>query len=489
LSWNPIVTDQERRQYEKAARREGYGNFEIRELNPKGQLVRAASRREYVPVYFVAPHKENEFAVGFDLAAAPRNAEGLRHARDEGRAGATHPMKLLGEAQNELGFVAFLPVYRADLPHDNLDARRRNISGYVGGAFRLPDLMATSVALLRESGIELEIWDDDSDAKLIQRYPATATGKQVPALTTLRKTGAIAVANLSWRLQFYPTANFLASQRSWQVWSVLFGGLLFTGVLGAFLLVVSGHAAATERLVKERTAELEKANKERADFTAMIIHDLRAPLQVIRGVAQVVEKGSLGPLNDEQRDWLARIDDNTKHMTNIIGDFLDVSKLEARRVELVRTQVDLKKLTTTCIRNVHPLAEKKNVVLNNTCPDGLPNISADAGWLEQVLWNLLSNAIKFTHSGGEITVGCAQVNGDLTTWVRDTGVGISPAELRGLFKKYHQAESHKLTSEKGTGLGLVICKMIVEAHRGKIWVDSEKNRGSTFYFSLPIGGD
>jgi signal transduction histidine kinase/integral membrane sensor domain MASE1 len=488
LSWNPVVTDPERKRFKEAARREGYENFEIRELNPQGQLVRAAKRRQYVPVYFVAPHKENEFAVGYDLAAVPLNADGLRRACDEGRAGATSPIKLLGETQDEWGVVLFLPIYRPGSPHDTVEARRRNIYGYFGGAFRLPDLMATSVALVREPGVQLEIWDGERNLKLIQRYPATALGKRVSAPTTLRKSGTVAVANRSWRLQFYPTAEFIALQRSWQVWSVLFGGLLFAGVLGAFLLVVSGHAAATERLVQERTAELEKANKERADFTAMIVHDLRVPLQVIRGVAQAIGTESLGPLNDEQRDWLARIDDNTKHMTDIVGHFLDVSKLEATGFDLVRTQVDLKKLTTTCIRNVRPLAEKKNLLLKNTCADGLPKINADAGWLEQVLWNLLSNAIKFTHNGGEITVGCEQVNGNLTTWVKDTGVGISPAALRGLFRKYHQAENHKSTGEKGTGLGLVICKMIVDAHRGKIWVDSEQNKGSTFYFSLPIDG-
>jgi signal transduction histidine kinase/integral membrane sensor domain MASE1 len=488
LSWNPIVLDQERKEYEKNARREGYDDFEIRELNPQGQLVRAPSRREYVPVYFVAPHKENEFAVGYDLAAAPLNAEGLRRARDEGRAGATSPIKLLGETQDEWGVILFLPTYRPGSAYDTVEARRRNISGYFGGAFRLPDLMATSVALLREPGVQLEIWDGEKNTKLIQNYPATALAKQIPAPPPLRHTGAVAVANRSWRLQFYPTAEFFALQRSWQVWSVLFGGLLFTSVLGAFLLVVSGHAAATERLVKERTAQLEQANKERADFTAMFIHDLRAPLQVIGGVTEILGEGSLGQLNDAQRDWLARIDDNTKHMTNIVGHFLDVSKLEATRVKLVKTQVDLNQLTNICIRNVYPLAKKKKLRLKNTCADGLPQISADAGWLEQVLWNLLSNAIKFTHSGGEITVGCEQVNDTLNIWVKDTGVGISPAELPGLFKKYHQGENHKSTAGKGTGLGLVICKMIVEAHRGKIWVDSEEHKGSTFYFSLPMDG-
>ncbi|MDH3444790.1 MAG: CHASE domain-containing protein, partial [Deltaproteobacteria bacterium] len=486
LSWNPVITAGERRQYEEAARREGYTDFEIRELDPQGRLVRAKPRAEYAPVYFVAPYNDNKFAVGFDLAANPLFAEGLHRARDEGRAGATPAIKLLGETEDQWGVVAVLPVYRPGLPHDTVEARRRNISGYVGGAFRLPNLMAASVALVREPGVQIEIWDEDKNTKLIQRYPANELEQQARNPTAIRKTGTLTVADRQWRLVCYPTAEFFALQSSWQVWNVLLGGLLFTGMLGAFLLVVSGHTAATERLVEERTAELEKANKERADFTAMIVHDLRSPLTVISGVSDTIKHGALGPLTDEQRLWIGRIGDNTKHMTDIISDFLDVSKLEAGRIELTKKPVDLCRLTTTCLDHVLPLAEKKNISLKHEDAQEASMVSGDARWLEQLFWNLLSNAIKFTPEGGHITVGCDRANGNITTWVKDTGVGIPPEELSRIFEKYHQTESRKTTNEKGTGLGLVICKIIVEAHRGKIWVSSEEGKGSTFYFSLPV---
>ena len=488
LSWNPVLTDRERKQYEESGRREGYENFEIRELDPRGRLVRAKSRETYAPVYFVEPHRENRFALGFDLAANPMIAEGLREACDEARPGAVTSIKLLGETQDEWGALVFLPVYRPGLSHDSVEERRRNLSGYFGGAFRLPDLMAVSVKLVHEPGVQLEIWDPDKNARLIQRYSTTASGSQARLLASLQKTSTVAVANRRWRLQFHPNAEFIALQRSWQVWSVLFGGLLFTGVLGAFLLSISGHAAATERLVKERTAELEKANKERADFTAMIVHDLRSPLSVIAGVSDTIEHGFLGPLTDEQRRWIARIGENTKYMTNIISDFLDISKLEAGNFTLARTEVDLRDLATACIENFIPIAEKKDIKLSNKCDEGLPKLSADPRWLNQIFWNLLSNAIKFTGAGGEITVGCEKVDGNIKAWVKDTGIGISQGELSGLFRKYHQSETHGTESEQGTGLGLAICKMIVEAHRGNIWVESQDGLGTTFYFTVPLAG-
>ena len=486
LSWNPIITHQERRNFEEAARRGSYEDFEIREVDPQGRLVRAEPRENYAPVYFVAPYKENRFALGFDLTANPLMAEGLRRARDEDRAGATTPIKLLGETQDQWGVVAFLPVYRPGSPRDTVEARRRNIYGYVGGAFRVPDLMATSVAVVREPGVQLEIWDDDKNSKLIQRYSASALRKQAPDFPTLRKTGSVLVADRRWRVECYPTVEFFALQRSWQVWSVLFGGLLFTGVLGAFLLVVSGRTAMIERLVEERTRELARANLDRADFSAMIAHDLRSPLMAVTGVAGLLRENAAGEVNEEQKKWLGKIQDNAQHMVQIVNDFLDVSHLESGRVHLVKKEIDLGQLVENCLNNVFSLAREKNISLKNASSQPLPKIRADGRRLEQVISNLLSNALKFTGAGGEISVGCQQSNGNIITWVKDSGVGISGQELSWIFEKYRQTKSGQNTAEKGTGLGLAICKMIVEAHRGRIWVESAEDKGATFYFSLPV---
>jgi len=237
---------------------------------------------------------------------------------------------------------------------------------------------------------------------------------------------------------------------------------------------------------KRQALELEKARQLQADFAAMIVHDLRSPLTSIIGTAALLKEGLLGPLNDEQRKWLSRIEAGSCTLVDLVSDFLDVSKLEAGAVNLDKRRVDLNRLVQASLENHLLLAKDKGICLTSCLDRTLPQVQADPSRLEQVLGNLLSNALKFTPEGGKIEVGTSRDNGNGTRiWVKDSGVGIPPQEIGYLFEKYRQTSSGKNSKQKGTGLGLVICKMIVETHGGKIWVDSEEGKGSTFTLMLP----
>jgi signal transduction histidine kinase len=265
----------------------------------------------------------------------------------------------------------------------------------------------------------------------------------------------------------------------------------FTGDEVEFLNTLAGQAAIAisnaqlyERST-EQAIELEKANKLQADFSAMIAHDLRSPLSTIISIAEMMGNGLLGDLNDDQRNWTDRIKNNASDLVALVGDFLDVSKLEAGRIGLSRMPTDVNELLLRSVENFGPLARNKMIDLSYQC-DGLPAVEVDARRLDQVLNNLLSNALKFTGEGGSVQVRAQhdRRNGILVQ-VQDTGVGISPDELASLFQKYQQSTSGKTSEHKGTGLGLVVSKMIVEAHGGKIWVESEEGKGTTFVFTLP----
>jgi len=172
---------------------------------------------------------------------------------------------------------------------------------------------------------------------------------------------------------------------------------------------------------------------------------------------------------------------------DLVSDFLDLSRLEAGRIDLVRQEVSLEQLIQNSLDNYTVLAQGKKISLRSNVDPALPQIKADPRRLDQVLSNLLHNAIKFTGEGGQIEVGAGGQNGKETrVWVKDTGAGIAPDELGLIFEKYRQSASGKTSIHKGTGLGLVICKMIVEAHQGKIWAESEEGKGTTFSFSIPI---
>ena len=234
--------------------------------------------------------------------------------------------------------------------------------------------------------------------------------------------------------------------------------------------------------------ELAKTNKLQADFSAMIVHDLRSPLMNITGVAEVMLEGAFGDVTEEQRKWLLRLQDNGRTLIALVNDFLDVSKLESGYVDIKREKLDLGALLDRTVESYRVLASGKGISIVKSVAPSLPGIEADQRRLDQVLTNLISNAIKFTADQGAIEVGAEEIeDGWIKIWVKDNGAGIADHDINHIFQKYRQAENLIVSDQKGTGLGLVICKMIVEAHGGKIWVQSEQGKGSTFLFSLPAG--
>ncbi len=227
--------------------------------------------------------------------------------------------------------------------------------------------------------------------------------------------------------------------------------------------------------------------KERADFMAMIVHDLRSPLTSVVGAASLLENGLLGPVNDEQKKWLGKIANDAQNLAELVNDFLDVSKIEAGRVDLVREEVALSELVRAAVEGFFPLAKQKKISLKCSIASTLPRLKADPRRLEQVFSNLLSNALKFTGEGGSIEVGAGKEEpSGITLWVKDSGIGVPPDEIGGLFEKYRQTSTGRTSQSRGTGLGLFICKMIVEAHGGRIWVESAEGKGATFFFTLPL---
>jgi signal transduction histidine kinase len=237
--------------------------------------------------------------------------------------------------------------------------------------------------------------------------------------------------------------------------------------------------------IKKQAAELEEASKLQADFTAMIAHDLRAPISTVLNTAELMVDGLFGPVNDEQKEWLGRMEITCRNVVNIVSDFLDISKIEAGRLDLIKKRIDLYKLIQGSLKSYMPMATVKKISMTTVLEPGLPEISADERRLEQVLSNLISNAIKFTAAGGVVEIGARRLDGDIRFWVKDTGEGIPPDELGDLFEKYRQSTSGKISQSKGTGLGLVICKKIAEAHGGRISVESRVGEGSTFSMEIP----
>lgn len=233
------------------------------------------------------------------------------------------------------------------------------------------------------------------------------------------------------------------------------------------------------------TQQLHKLDQMKAEFISIATHELKTPINVISGYAELIEEGIFGPANQKQRDALETIREQTRVLTNLVNQLLDISRLEAGGLQLEMQEVMLRDLLSRVERSFSVLARKKEIALTLDVDDTLPrSIHADADRLgDQVIGNLLSNALKFTPEGGQILLRAWGAADGVHISVKDSGVGVPPDQLPYIFDKYFQIGQQ--ARSKGAGLGLAIAREIVEAHGGSISADSEPGNGSKFEIILP----
>lgn len=253
--------------------------------------------------------------------------------------------------------------------------------------------------------------------------------------------------------------------------------------------------------MKDYIEQLERANKElkridqvKSEFVSIASHELRTPLAAIKNAIQLMLKGKTGEINEAQNKFLTMADRNINRLTNILNNLLDLSRIESGRMNMKFQNIQLKNLIELTVTSMKPQAEEKSINIESDIPRSLPDVYGDPEKVEQILVNLLGNAIKFTPPGGSIQISARPFykEGDpdhgkmVSISVKDTGPGIPKEHLEAIFEKFHQVEDSIHRTAGGTGLGLAITKGLVEAHYGKIWVESEVGKGSTFTFTLPI---
>jgi signal transduction histidine kinase/CheY-like chemotaxis protein len=232
-------------------------------------------------------------------------------------------------------------------------------------------------------------------------------------------------------------------------------------------------------------AAAEQASELKTQFLANMSHELRTPLNSIINFTRILSAGMRGPVTSEQRDYLARVRQSGEHLLGLINDILDLSKIEAGRVDLQIEAVQITPLIQGVMATAAGLTKDKPLILRQELAPHLPPVAADRTRLRQILLNLLSNAAKFTHSGA-ITVRAHQQGSQLIISVSDTGIGIAPEDLTTIFEEFRQLEASANRRYEGTGLGLAICRKLVKLHSGDLWVESTPNVGSMFSFNLPI---
>ncbi len=270
LEWIPRVPAAQRQLYQERAKAEGFADFRFSERGPEGQMVAAGPRDEYYPVYYLEPYRGNETALGFDLASNPVRREALHQARDTGAPVVSARITLVQEVGQQYGVLIFFPIYDKKVPLDTIGARRSHLRGYVLGVLRIADMVHAALSTFDTKGIRYLLLDYSapSEERLLfsgdLEQPETPGGasdmSQDESRHGLFSQTLLEFAGRRWVMQFLPADEFLAELDLREAQRVLTGGLLFSGLLGTFLLVIAGRSAMIERVVQERTADLSEAN-------------------------------------------------------------------------------------------------------------------------------------------------------------------------------------------------------------------------------------
>jgi signal transduction histidine kinase len=284
------------------------------------------------------------------------------------------------------------------------------------------------------------------------------------------------------------------------VLGLISGVVLFTTLLGSIILKHQVNMRTRElkqinqemeQRISERTAELASAMKKalaadrtKSAFLATMSHELRTPMNSIIGFTGIMLQGLAGPLNPEQNKQMTMVQNSARHLLALINDVLDISKIEAGQLEFSLTSFDLRLSIEKVVKLVSPLAQKKGIGLKFDISDNTGTITTDQRRLEQVILNLLNNAIKFTEKG-HVHISCRSENDHYFLSVSDTGIGMRPEELPNLFRPFHQIDTGLTRKHEGSGLGLSICKKILDMMGGSISVESQWGEGSIFTVCIP----
>ncbi|HXV18501.1 MAG TPA: ATP-binding protein, partial [Candidatus Omnitrophota bacterium] len=492
--WNAYILKENLR-----GRYPGIADLQYIERVPEGE------RDRYV-IKFVEPRSGNEKLVGSDLSVDEQMLEALDKAAALARPAATGIHTMSQNGRGRTGFSVYLPVYKPSARLFSQEERRAGVEGYVSVVFRTKALFVDIFkSEVLDPLINFEIYDDGlvMPSRLLYRHLPLASNEYTQAQFQAART--LRIAGRFWVIRFHALPGFGEGdiKHSLPLY-VLLAGICFSFLIFGILLSLN-----VSRMLRQTNEELEKdiekrehierelerardaaeeASHAKSRFLAGMSHELRTPLNAIIGFSEVLKTENFGKLNEKQKEYVGDVWESGKHLLSLINDILDLSKVEAGKMELELGDVDLKSLLRNSLAVIKEKAWDNQITVTVKIEEGLGMIRADERRVKQIIFNLLSNAIKFTPRGGQVGLEARyDKTGSVLVSVWDNGIGIEARHAHKVFAEFEQIGSEYSRRGGGTGLGMPLSKRFVELHGGQMWFESAgKGKGTRFSFTLPV---
>jgi signal transduction histidine kinase/AmiR/NasT family two-component response regulator len=458
-------------------------------------------------IYLEPVDWRNKRALGYDMYSEPIRRDAMARARDTGNLATTGRVILIQETKQnpQPGFLVYIPVYKKNMPVDTVENRRKAIQGFVYSPFRAPDLFnqIQKEMIKDDSAILMEVFDGTAENPNALLYSSETEHPVKSAKFSHLITIPLFMADHTWTLKIQADPSNKIKFWTFSPWAVAIFGYVLSFLIFSFLRFLKRlNNNLKEDLLRQRASEeqiriaqkaSDQANEAKSRFLATITHEIRTPIGIIMGFADLALDAS--DLKSETKNYLMGIKRNGNLLLNLIGDVLDLSKIEANKMELEIRKISLIETLDDIMSSLNLLAQEKGLNLHLVKEEPLPaTISTDPMRFRQILMNLIGNAIKFTEKG-QVTLTVKMLSEksigvpiQLEFEIKDTGMGISPEFMKNIFQPFAQAELSKNKTTKGTGLGLVLSKQFAKALGGDVdLIESTLGKGSTFRFLLQDG--